>query len=356
MAVGLLWWLGGWILRRPAATEARRPCIVGRVGGRRRVFRRRVGRRGHLGGRCVGGCRTIIGAWAYAGSEWQSYFFSMSLAGVESRAYGSFVYPIQQIFWNLWENLRLNLLSFSLYPDRSALLGYSGHLVNSFLAPLLLLSIGGLLISLDSAMGWLLLAWFGSGLVVASAEAVAAPSWPVLLPLLPAVGLMIAFALDRARMVILETIGTWAVQATVYAAMGLIIGAGLLNWATYYQFAQVDGDLPSYIGRAYRAVEKQAQAVALITAHADAAAGLQADPVVRFLKRSRGIGPDFIDVGSNRWPAQLPPGARLLVSPGEIGLLGEVQQRYPGGALTIKRDLHADPVLYIYDLPISSQR
>ena len=51
------------------------------------------------------------------------------------------------------------------------------------------------------------------------------------------------------------------------------------------------------------------------------------------------------------WPTALPAGARLLLQPVDRTLADEAMLRYPGGELTITRDLAGNPTVLLYDLP-----
>jgi hypothetical protein len=56
-------------------------------------------------------------------------------------------------------------------------------------------------------------------------------------------------------------------------------------------------------------------------------------------------------ISTEEWPASLTPGAILLLQPEDRALLPEIAQRYPGGAVTIARDHHANPAAYLYHVP-----
>ena len=148
--------------------------------------------------------------------------------------------------------MRVVLLSLTVLPDQSALFGFDGHLISSLLAPIFILSIGCLLLNLDTVVGWVLLTWLGGGILLISLFKLEAPAWPALLLLWPAVALAIAYGFDRVRVAWMTSAGTWTVQATVYLAVGLVIGAGMLNWIDYYEYVQLDGDPVSYVGNALR--------------------------------------------------------------------------------------------------------
>ena len=129
-------------------------------------------------------------------------------------------------------------------------LGPNTHFVATLLTPALMLGLGALILSIDSVMGWSLTAWLGIGILGVALLAPSLPNWVAMLTMLPMVCLVIAFGLDRLRVLVMNSVGTWAMQATVYLAIGLIAAAGLFGWIGYYGFAQRDTDLATAVGRA----------------------------------------------------------------------------------------------------------
>ena len=164
--------------------------------------------------------------------------------------------------------------------------------------------------------------------------------------LLPVVGLGVAFALDRLRLLLMLNAGTWTLQATVYLALGIVVMAGFSSWIDYYNVAQREHDLPSSVGRALR--DAADRPVALVNANI-VLDQVIADPVVQMLASSRSDLAQLPTVNARNWPP-MPPNTRLLLAPGDSALQSAVEAAYPGGHFTVVRDLHANPTLYIYDM------
>jgi hypothetical protein len=248
----------------------------------------------------------------------------------------------------LWARIRQTVLAFNFYPDQSAAFGFDGHWLHSLLAPLLLLSLGALLLSLDRPVGWLLMTWLATAVIVAGALSPAAPFWPLLLPALPASALAIAYGFDRLRATWLESAGTWALHATLYLTAGMIVGAALLSWIGFFQYASADSDLPSIVGRGLRTMEA-GRAVVLVDPTGELEKAL-AEPAAAFLDNGRLGERAVVPVAPPDWPEQLPTGARLLIASWTPQLLAEAELRYPGGRAGVMRNRQGDPLLYIYDL------
>jgi hypothetical protein len=238
-------------------------------------------------------------------------------------------------------------LGLNLYPDASGLVGYNGHLLPTLLAPLLALALGALLLNMDSLVGWSVLTWLGASLAVAALTGPVQPYWPALLILMPPVSLALAFVLDRLRVLLMQILGTWTLQATVYIAVGLAISAGVISWITFYQVAHTDNDLATAVGRAVRTRGDGVQVI-LLSGQANLAEIAQ-EPVVQLLSGGALVETETIQAGA--WPQDLPNLVRLLVAPADHGLLPTISARYPGGEWQVARNLHANPLLYIYDIP-----
>lgn len=248
----------------------------------------------------------------------------------------------------LGANLRLALLGLNQLPDQSGLVSANSHLLPSLLAPLLMLAIGSLLLNMDSLMGWVIVTWLGSALAGAAITGPVQPFWPAMLPLLPAAALALAYVMDRVRMLLMETLGTWTLQATVYLALGVTVAAGMASWVVFYQTAHNDSDLASAVGRAADATPPDVQ---LILVDGQENLGNQlAQPVVQFLAGDERVA-ETVLIQAGTWPPTLPLPARLLVAPADLGLIPQISTMYPDGAWQVQRNLNANPVLYIYDLP-----
>jgi hypothetical protein len=244
------------------------------------------------------------------------------------------------------ERLEMSVLGLNHLADATGALRYDEHFVHSLLAPLLAVALGALLLNIDSLVGWTLVTWLLAGVVTAALTVPVVPSWMAMVILLPAIGLAAAFALDRIRLHIMTNLGTWTLQATVYLALGVVVAAGFLGWIDYYNMAQRDGDLATSVGRALRGADDRP--VVVVSGNVPLAQSLD-DPVVQFLASQRNDLTQLPTVDARTWPP-LTPGTRLLLAPGDSPLQSAMEAAYPNGMLTVYRDLHANPLLYVYDL------
>jgi hypothetical protein len=244
------------------------------------------------------------------------------------------------------ERLEVALLGLNHLADGTGLVHYDEHFVHSLLAPLLALALGALLLNIDSLVGWTLATWLLTGVVVAALTVPVVPSWVAMVTLIPAIGLAVAFTLDRLRLHLMTNAGTWTLQATVYLALGVVVAAGLFGWISFYNVAQRDSDLASALGRALR--EAQARPVVLVSANVPLEASLSA-PAVTLLASARNDLAQLPTLDGRTWPP-LAPDTRLLLAPGDRALQGAIEAAYPNYTLMVMRDLQANPLLYVYDL------
>lgn len=246
---------------------------------------------------------------------------------------------------DVWANLRNNFLGLMWLPDAGAAVGFPGHFVHSLVAPLIWLAVGVLLVNLDRFVGWALASWLLAPLLFASVTSAAAPDWALLAPLLPGISLALAFAFDRFYAAWRSPTSGWPDTAATYLLVGLLVAIGFNSAVAYYNFAATNGDTASYVGRAVRAA---AQQPAFLVASASVAMPPPSDEVVRFLTWP-GADPVVLDVAE--LPPSLSPASRLLMLPADTAALDAVRTRYPGGALTVTRDLRANPRLLVYHAP-----
>lgn len=261
---------------------------------------------------------------------------------------------VPALFWDrfaapFWQNL-WPILSAIIQPNQTNdLLGSPSPLLASALIPLLMLAIGVLLLNLDRLPGLLLFLWLATGLIAGS-NLVKAPSiWVNLLPIVPALALSIAFVLDRIRITLLASLGTWLAQATTYLAIGLVAWVGFAAWVDDYQLTRLNGNAASYTGYAVRALAANQTAVLLL--------GQQADvvnwdvPIVDFLAMKSPAARAHLALAGEQWPPSLPLHSQVIMQPEDQTWVAPVMSRYTGGRLTTQRDLHGNPVLYLYTLP-----
>ena len=212
--------------------------------------------------------------------------------------------------------------------------------------PVIVLGLGALILAIDSVMGWSLTTWTATGIVAAALLAPTLPNWAAMVALLPMIGLVAAFGLDRLRVLIMTTLGTWSLQATVYLAVGVILAAGLFGWVAYYGYAQRDIDLATALGRAidgageHPVVLVRGSVLPDETAKGDVTRMLVDDPTV-WDRTTTVDAPAWSGVAAD---------ARLLIAPGDWIQVGALETAFPDGRLTVVRDVRSNPVLYIYDL------
>jgi hypothetical protein len=245
-----------------------------------------------------------------------------------------------------WGRVQLTLAGLNWLPDAAGFVPYATPFVPMILFPLAAIALGALLLNLDSVMGWTLIAWLGVGIVGVALTTSIQPNWLALALLLPPIALALAFVLDRLRLLIMQTAGTWTLQATVYLAVGVLVAAGFWGWVEFYGAGQRNVDLASAVGRVLR--ESGDVQVVVVGGSAELAQLLD-DPVVQMLAGGSDNLTHVQSLAPVSWPP-LPVGTRLLVAADGSTLPAALDAAYPGGQMTILRDLRANPVLYVYDL------
>lgn len=279
------------------------------------------------------------------------------------------------------ENLKLTLLTFNIYPNAGAHFDLVSPFLNSIVAPIFALALGVLLLNLDRLPGWLLLSAIGGGIILGAVPQ-DAPFWARLLPLLPLTALAMAFALDRARLTLVETVGTVFGQTAIYLAIGVVVWASINSWIIYYAYAHENGDGVSHTGRAIRQIG--ADETAVLVVNNPQTRIRWGDPVLTFLASNlndtipsstsgelvnqRGM----MEIIPPEWPSptDLPKNSKLLIQPEDSNLLDEIERIYLPEAcqnqaadqtldtarcnhqdrITRIRDRHGNPVLFVYDL------
>ena len=210
-----------------------------------------------------------------------------------------------------------------------------------------ILGTGALLLNVDRLIGWCLLTWLGCTLLLSSALSPVGPYWPLLLPLLPVVGITVVFALDR--MGALWALASHEAGSTAAASLagGLLVAVVVLSWIGYYEFASVEGDPASYTGRPLATLSPSAVAV-LVSSTPDSAVRLD-DPVLQFVGGSHVN--QALSVGIDALPATLPPASQVIIQGSDGVALSAARARYPRATLSVKRDLQANPRLFVLQLP-----
>lgn len=260
--------------------------------------------------------------------------------GVRWVAFGQWL-PLLQGNWRAhWQP---TLLAFGQQGDLSQLGGLNIPLLHDLVAPLFVLAVGALYFNLDRRVGWMLLTWLGSGLLYAMLLTPTTPIWPAFAPLLPAIGLALAFGLDRLRITILKSVGRWTHNLLSYLILGLILWVGLNNVVKYYDFAQQQADPISALGHELRIISDQPNIFVI------ASPVLSYDaPQLRFLTNDwMMIARTAVTFGEGV-PENAPAGTVILLTPSQAALLPALQARYPSGSLLVRRDHLANPLLYRY--------
>jgi len=323
VAAGLLWWLGVAILR---------PALAGGTGRHFYAWLLAL----------FATVAPVLGAWLNTPARLIAYLRAPALMDAIAFTPGTMLFGL---------NLRRTLFAFNYAADTSSVFGLPTHLLHSLLAPLLVLAIGALLVNLDTWAGWSLLSWMAAGVIIAAALSPRAPFAPLLTPLLPAVALAMAFAIDRVRATAAAAAGAWIGQAVVILALGVIGWAGLNSWANYYQFANTSNaatrDVISPVARAAHASDRAAT-LALVN-------GFGAQPLIWDLPALKLASADLpreqarITLSPDDWPDEVAPQTRFLLQPVDRALLSEIEALYPGGIVSVDRDLHGNPVVYIVE-------
>ncbi len=241
-----------------------------------------------------------------------------------------------------------NLLSILWRADRSALFGYPGHMLDSVLAPLFLLAVGGLLLNLDRLPGWILTTWLAWSAIVGATLVSQTPSWPEFLPVLPAAALAVGYAIDRIRSTLIESAGRWLTQATVYMGIGIVLWATLANWVDYVHFIDTRRDAASEI---ITTILRDKDKNYLLVDTDDGQTPSLEHPVLRLLSNGIESNPAYQSTLFTQLPATLTPGTTMLIVPQGQQALQAATQQYPQGKLTTKRDQRGNPTLYLYKIP-----
>lgn len=227
---------------------------------------------------------------------------------------------------------------------------YPAPLFNFILLPCIALTIGGLLFNLDRRQGWMISSWLLAALVLALLQPAGLTVWERLLPLIPAVMLGVAFAIDRFRVTLLRVGGRWSQQFITILLLGLVLWTAFHNGITYYTFAVRQQDAVSSLGHLLRRYA-DAQPVVILQQGTNAPQFVPTDPQLRFLTNGgSSAATDNIQFQSEL-ATTLASGTIIFVPAAETAWLPVVEERYPGGSYLIERDHYANPLFYLYTLP-----
>lgn len=249
---------------------------------------------------------------------------------------------------NLAVSWQSTLLALIQAGDHSQLGGMAQPLLHGLLVPIFFLALGALCFNFDRRIAWLLLIWLTSGLLGATVLPSTVPNWPALLPTVPALGLLLAFGLDRLRMTILQSAGVWSNHLLNYLVLGLLLWVGAHHGVEYYHFAQQQVDLLSAVGQELRAHPSD-QPIAIV---GSSVLNREA-PLLRFFTDDW-RRPELAKVTFYATlPDSLPAGAVVVLAPADPTLLAQLQVRYPNGILWVRRDHLVNLLLYRYTIPAS---
>ena len=183
----------------------------------------------------------VLGIWINYPSVWTAYVtgakLQSNLAATTNLA-------------GFWSRLPVSMLGFVAYRDASPLAGYPGHFLTSLLAPLLVLSLGALIRDSRHFIGWCLVAWMAGVVLISSLVNEQAPWWPTLLPIVPAIGLSIAYGFENIRRIAGKDPAQWSPNTAIAVVIALIVAVGWFGWVEYQEFARLDQDVASATGRA----------------------------------------------------------------------------------------------------------
>jgi hypothetical protein len=250
-------------------------------------------------------------------------------------------------FVNVWANLQRTLLTFNVYGDSSRIFGHDGAMLDPLIAPLLLLGIGVILLNLDRLLSWQLFVWLGGAILLGGMVTVDAPFWPRLLPALPAVGLIIALAVDRWRATLLGIGGPWLQHVGMVAVVGFLTLAVAQNWIGYYERYTVGAEPAVYVGRVLRTLAPEEVPFLVV----GEGRPTWRDRVIEYLGATRYRALPQGELYVDDLPAALPPHSIILLFPEDQVLAATLQMRYPGGVYRVQRDRLGNPTLVIYELP-----
>lgn len=255
---------------------------------------------------------------------------------------------------NLATNWQPTLLALIQTGDQSQLGGMAQPLLHGLLVPLLCLALGALCFNFDRRITWLLLIWLVSGLLGAMVLPATVPNWPALLPVVPALSLLLAFGLDRLRVTVLQSAGAWSNNLLNYLLLGLLLWVGVNHGVEHYHFAQQQVDVLSALGQELRTIPANQPVIIVgspaLPAHTSPGNDLLA---LRFFTNDWQRPLLTAVTFSATLPDELPAGTVVLLAPADTAILAQLQLRYPNGILLVRRDHLVNLLLYRYTIPAS---
>lgn len=291
----------------------------------------------------------VAGYWVQDPSNYLERVRAVSIFTPPAFEHLKSVFGVETQFEVFLASLRQALFTFNTFADKSPHFGYEGAMLNELIGPILALGIGYALVRLFRLPGWLLLSWFGGVVLGGGALTVDAPTWTRMLPVLPALGLLVALGLDRLRVSLVDNGGRFLDQVTLLAVVGLVLVAGAQNFRDYVGTMGYQADQNSYIGRA--AAERAPDRPIWVYAGDAPNNGRWGDRVPEFLSGRSFNGRQGQDIGPGQWQELLTPGSTIMFHGADRAVVEQVMGAYPGGALQVWRNREAVPVFYTYTLP-----
>lgn len=255
---------------------------------------------------------------------------------------------------NLAANWQPTLLALIQPGDQSQLGGMAQPLLHGLLAPLLCLALGALCFNFDRRITWLLLSWLVSGLLGAMVLPATVPNWPALLPVVPALSLLLAFGLDRLRVTVLQSAGAWSNNLLNYLLLGLLLWVGVNHGVEHYHFAQQQVDALSALGQELRTIPTNQPVIIVGSSLLPTDMSLSKDVLALRFFTNEWQRPLLTTVTfSATLPDEIPAGTVVLLAPADTAVLAQLQLRYPNGILLVRRDHLVNLLLYRYTIPAS---
>ena len=300
-----------------------------------------------MGGLCIVLLPLFVGDIGVNPTRMTAYLRSTAmLDGSTTSLFASLGTGVPQVMGLAASDLQSAVLAPSIALGSAGLLRLDASMLAALIAPLYVLGLGALIMNADTLMGWTLTSWLlvGGALSVLFARPMV-PHWSSLLVVWPAAAMATAFAIDRLRAAITMSAGTWTIQATLYLAVGLVVGATVFSWMDFHEYAMRDIDAASAIGREVRQAVKADETAIIVTSRPLNAEELN---VVAFLGGSTVSAASSMQMSVDDLPTVLSFRTRLIIPPEEQNSLAAVQARYPNGELHIYRDLRGNPAVYAY--------
>ena len=239
------------------------------------------------------------------------------------------------------EQVRRSLLMFHVYGDTSTQFGWPGPMLNPYIAPLLALGVGYVLLRLHRAGNALGLIWLTCLVVIGSILTNNAPFWPRLVLVTPVAAFLIAVGLDRLWESVDDIVGPIIGRSFGMLVVGSLIFVGIYNWADYVDVVKDNAMPRARIGR-YAASLPQDTTLCVVEGR------WRADE--REIAFLRGPRPG-LTIAPGDWNACTGSVRAYVLAPEQRQLLTNLQTRVPGGRIEEHRDFNGTLIFVAYRLP-----